>query len=423
MARRGDSRYDNNDKHSLVDSLNDVPAAKFYAIAGAGTGLLATILTVTGIAFFTEEPENCDSLQEGIDATITQYNKWVKKENKEQKAYLSWIGKQRVEEFKGYRIKEDSIAVRVITREQGADTAPDISFEFHDTRYNIFLRMPVPERPCNMNFISDGVVIECGNKKKTIANTAGKGVDDRRRRIFNAYVEMYGDPIQKAKDIAHRMTKKRLPLTLQMKYVDSFKERLKDGTQKVGDHNFIDSKIRVLKTNSYISVLATALHEIGHAIYMGNEISDQSPGNDVFEEAAAYAFMVAGLVEYAKMHPENQDVAKLDISLRNLGHMIDYRNGSEEEHDRGWATTRTIAEHFNGDYAKAFNYLLDKQKWEDLDTRMLSSLKKERQKQNRTLLAQRKFYDRPLTKHAKHSKKNQQIYTPNPRKQHQYQKR
>jgi len=200
---------------------------------------------------------------------------------------------------------------------------------------------------------------------------------------FDEYTAKYGDVTGFGKKIFEEMTARKLPKNLKFTndpLIPNSIVRKILGCDFEGYHDFLLEEIYVDQDRvSYVSQLLTVLHELGHAAYQGQEESHYAVKGNIFsvapmEEAAAYLSMMAGTNAIAKQFPELAEEAKIHLSKQRAKHIENYQNGSDECHDKGFTLAESIASEFGYDYAAAFNYLLSRNRMDDLSPDIIAKL-------------------------------------------------
>ncbi|MFC1723198.1 hypothetical protein ACFL0V_03590, partial [Nanoarchaeota archaeon] len=169
----------------------------------------------------------------------------------------------------------------------------------------------------------------------------------------------YGKITETAKTIVKALTGRRPGKEITVDITDE----LEDGVMGTNDPTSHEIQAR---PRSYLKTIATLFHEYGHEFYKldANQVHTEMVKR--MEEAAAYCFMISGLMRFADIFPHTKEMVD--------NYIIDYRNSElerfnekdDDSHPTGWALAEAIAKNHGGDFAQAFNYLATVQSWEEI---------------------------------------------------------
>jgi hypothetical protein len=205
--------------------------------------------------------------------------------------------------------------------------------------------------------------------------------DENIKSCIEEKSKQYGSMTFVGNSIFKNLTSKDVPPSLAV----LIKNRELSTKDAIGTHNSNLDEIEI-KDLYYELSLNAYFHELGHAIYLGNQNITDTNSNGTyrtyeiacFEEAAAYLFRINCINE---MYTVNEELAKkmavLDYYSRDL-FMDAYIGGSNEEHCSGMALSCALLEMFKGNSKNAFNYLTGKNSYNSLDPVILDIIREYR---------------------------------------------
>src|SRR3989344_3513715 len=198
---------------------------------------------------------------------------------------------------------------------------------------------------------------------------------------ISSQVSKYGDIIQNGNSLFRELTGKPIPKTLEVQIKKIEQEH--DAMDIVQGYHASGSDEVVFDDKGYEVSLMVYLHELGHVCFQGtearryNNLTSKKPSNfeevGIMEESAAYLFMFAGITELKQKYPELGQCLESFALADRYSFVKQYKEGSDEEHRKGFALASALLAHFGGDVKLAFNYLSTRNQLNQLDPEIVKS--------------------------------------------------